>query len=51
VAISVEFYRITYSPPSRCSQLADFITDWTLGAKDEERINVAEAWTVFCDGS
>jgi hypothetical protein len=22
VAISVEFYRITYSPPSRCSHLA-----------------------------
>jgi hypothetical protein len=31
--------------------LADFIADWTLGAKDEERANDAEAWTVFCDGS
>lgn len=31
--------------------LADFIADWTPGAQDEERINDAEAWTVFCDGS
>jgi ribonuclease HI len=31
--------------------LADFIADWTLGARDEERINDDEAWTVFCDGS
>jgi ribonuclease HI len=30
--------------------LADFIADWTPGAQDEERINDAEAWTVFCDG-
>jgi hypothetical protein len=31
--------------------LADFIADWTLGAQDEERIDDAETWTVFCDGS
>jgi hypothetical protein len=31
--------------------LADFITDWTLGAHDEEKTTDAEAWTVFCDGS
>jgi ribonuclease HI len=31
--------------------LADFIADWTPGAQDEERINDAKAWTVFCDGS
>jgi ribonuclease HI len=31
--------------------LADFIADWTPGTQDEERINDAEAWTVFCDGS
>jgi ribonuclease HI len=31
--------------------LVDFITDWTPGAQDEERINDDEAWTVFCDGS
>jgi ribonuclease HI len=31
--------------------LANFIADWTLGAQDEERINDAEAWTVFCDRS
>jgi hypothetical protein len=31
--------------------LADFITDWMPGARDEERINDDEAWTVFCDGS
>jgi hypothetical protein len=31
--------------------LADFIADWTPGARDEERINDDEAWTVFCDGS
>jgi ribonuclease HI len=31
--------------------LADFIADWTPGAQDEERINDAEAWMVFCDGS
>jgi hypothetical protein len=30
--------------------LADFIADWTRGAQDEERINDAKAWTVFCDG-
>jgi ribonuclease HI len=30
--------------------LADFIADWTRGAQDEERINDAEAWTIFCDG-
>jgi hypothetical protein len=31
--------------------LADFIADWTPGAQDEERINDAEAWMIFCDGS
>jgi ribonuclease HI len=31
--------------------LADIIADWTPEAQDEERINDAEAWTVFCDGS
>jgi ribonuclease HI len=31
--------------------LADFITDWTPGAQDEEATKDAEAWTVFCDGS
>jgi hypothetical protein len=31
--------------------LADFITDWTLGAQGEEITKDAEAWTVFCDGS
>jgi ribonuclease HI len=31
--------------------LAYFIADWTPGARDEERINDDEAWTVFCDGS
>jgi hypothetical protein len=31
--------------------LANFIADWTPGAQDEERINDAEAWTIFCDGS
>jgi ribonuclease HI len=30
---------------------ADFIDDWTPGAQDEERIDDAEIWTVFCDGS
>jgi ribonuclease HI len=31
--------------------LADIIADWTPEAQDEERINDAKAWTVFCDGS
>jgi hypothetical protein len=31
--------------------LADFIVDWTPGARDEERIKDDEVWTVFCDGS
>jgi hypothetical protein len=31
--------------------LADFITDWTPGAQDEERTNDVEAWTIFCDES
>jgi hypothetical protein len=31
--------------------LVDFITDWTLGAQEEEANKDAEAWTVFCDGS
>jgi hypothetical protein len=31
--------------------LADFITDWTPGAQEEEATKDAEAWTVFCDGS
>jgi ribonuclease HI len=31
--------------------LADFITDWTPGAQEEEINKDAEAWTVFCDGS
>jgi ribonuclease HI len=31
--------------------LAYFIADWTPGARDEERINNDEAWTIFCDGS
>jgi ribonuclease HI len=31
--------------------LADFIADWTPGARDEEATKDAEAWTVFCDGS
>jgi ribonuclease HI len=31
--------------------LADFITDWTPGAQEEEIKKEAEAWTVFCDGS
>jgi hypothetical protein len=31
--------------------LADFITDWTLGAQEEETNKDAEAWTMFCDGS
>jgi ribonuclease HI len=31
--------------------LADFIADWTPGAEGEEATKVAEAWTVFCDGS
>jgi hypothetical protein len=31
--------------------LADFIADWTPGARNEERINNVEAWTIFCDGS
>jgi ribonuclease HI len=31
--------------------LADFIADWMPGAQDEERINYAKTWTVFCDGS
>jgi ribonuclease HI len=31
--------------------LADFIANWTPGAHDEERINYAKTWTVFCDGS
>jgi hypothetical protein len=31
--------------------LADFITDWTPGAQEEETNKDAEAWTVFCDGS
>jgi ribonuclease HI len=31
--------------------LADFITDWTPGAQEEEANKDAEAWTVFCDGS
>jgi hypothetical protein len=31
--------------------LADFIADWTPGAKEEEASKDAEAWTVFCDGS
>jgi hypothetical protein len=29
VAISVEFYRITYSPPSRCSQLLMALCRWS----------------------
>jgi ribonuclease HI len=31
--------------------LADFITDWTPGAHEEEVNKDDEAWTVFCDGS
>jgi ribonuclease HI len=31
--------------------LADFITDWTPGAQEEEASKDAEALTVFCDGS
>jgi hypothetical protein len=31
--------------------LADFITDWTLGAQEEEANKDVEAWTVFCNGS
>jgi hypothetical protein len=31
--------------------LADFITDWTPGAQEEETNKNVEAWTVFCDGS
>jgi hypothetical protein len=31
--------------------LADFITDWTPGAQDEDKPTDAEAWIVFCDGS
>jgi hypothetical protein len=31
--------------------LADFITNWTPGAQEEEINKGAEAWTVFCDGS
>jgi ribonuclease HI len=31
--------------------LADFITDWTPGAQEEEANKDAEAWTMFCDGS
>jgi ribonuclease HI len=31
--------------------LAYFIADWTPEARDEERINDDEAWTIFCDGS
>jgi ribonuclease HI len=31
--------------------LADFITDWTPGAQEEEASKDAEAWIVFCDGS
>jgi hypothetical protein len=31
--------------------LADFISDWTLGAQEEEASKDAEAWTMFCDGS
>jgi ribonuclease HI len=31
--------------------LADFIVDWTPGAKDEERTKDDEAWIVFFDGS
>jgi hypothetical protein len=31
--------------------LADFISDWTPGAQEEEASKDAEVWTVFCDGS
>jgi ribonuclease HI len=31
--------------------LAEFITDWMLGAQEEEANKDAKAWTVFCDGS
>jgi hypothetical protein len=31
--------------------LADFITDWTPRAQDEEKTTNVEAWTIFCDGS
>jgi hypothetical protein len=31
--------------------LADFIADWTLGAREEEINKDAEAWTMFCEGS
>jgi ribonuclease HI len=31
--------------------LADFIANWTPGAQDEERIDDAETWTIFGDGS
>jgi ribonuclease HI len=31
--------------------LVDFIADWTPGARDEERINDDESWTIFWDGS
>jgi hypothetical protein len=31
--------------------LADFITDWTPGAQEEEANKDVEAWTVFYDGS
>jgi hypothetical protein len=31
--------------------LADFITDWTPGALEEEANKDVEAWTVFYDGS
>jgi hypothetical protein len=31
--------------------LADFITDWTPGAQEEEASKDAEVWTIFCGGT
>jgi ribonuclease HI len=40
-----------HRPSIQSQTLADFITDWTPGAQQEEASKDTEAWTMFCDGS
>jgi hypothetical protein len=52
-AIELNEFTIDYVHRSliQSQALADFIVDWTPGARDEERTNDVEAWIIFCDGS
>jgi ribonuclease HI len=52
-AIELNEFTIDYVHRSsiQSQALADFITDWTPGAQEEEINKDTEAWTLFCDGS